>query len=428
MRPFTFLAMASSAEIRARLEALNQTGLLDSPPEQDFDRLTRLTCHLLKVPVALVSLVAQNRQFFKSSQGLPEPWASMRQTPLSFSFCQHVVNRREPLIITDARNNSLVCDNLAVSELGVIGYLGIPLVTPENYVIGSLCAIDNQPRVWSEADISNLTDLAALTIKEIELRFHLDRLRQTEHDLRQRTQELEQTNQELEQFTRIASHDLANPLNTILGFSELLQRGYESQLDAGGRKLLNALIRNSQKMKVLLQDLLAYARSGHTSFEKTPINLKTLIADTLENLESKITENQAVIQYEQLPVILGDSTYLRLLLQNLIENAIKYRRETNPHIRISASQDSKWCQIQVRDNGIGIEKQYLQSIFEPFRRVNASYRHAGSGIGLATSKRIVEQHGGKIWAESELGKGSVFHIMLPAIETNHIQDCSNEAT
>ena len=127
---------------QGRLAALRKTGLLDTPPEHAFDRLTRFVTRILNVPVSLVSLVDADRQFFKSEIGLPEPWASLRQTPLSHSFCQHLVTADVPLVVEDAPNNPLVCDNLAIRDLGVVSYLGVPLVNPDGYVLGSLCAID----------------------------------------------------------------------------------------------------------------------------------------------------------------------------------------------------------------------------------------------------------------------------------------------
>jgi PAS domain S-box-containing protein len=158
-----------------RLAALASTGLLDSAAEPSFDRLTRLATRLLGTPVALVSLVDANRQFFKSCVGLPEPWASQRETPLSHSFCQHVVSMREPLVIDDARLDFRVKDNLAISDLGVIAYLGIPLAF-NGHVIGSFCAIDGKPRAWTSDDIALLRDLADSVVTEIHLRAQRDEI------------------------------------------------------------------------------------------------------------------------------------------------------------------------------------------------------------------------------------------------------------
>jgi PAS domain S-box-containing protein len=144
--------------------------LLDSAPEEAFDRVTRLAARVLQVPVVLVSLVDRDRQFFKSQVGLPEPWASACQTPLSHSFCQHVVVRHSPLVIPDARLDPLVRENQAVTDLGVVAYAGVPLATREGHVLGALCAIDGEPRAWTDEDVVVLRDLAALVVTEIELR------------------------------------------------------------------------------------------------------------------------------------------------------------------------------------------------------------------------------------------------------------------
>jgi hypothetical protein len=162
-----------------RLAALQRTGLLDSPYEEVFDRLTRLVSKSLGAPVALISLVDADRQWFKSAVGLPEPWASRRETPLSHSFCRHVVASGEPLVVTDARAHPLVRTNRAVTELGVVAYAGIPLVTSDGHALGALCTIDGQPREWTAEQLEILGDLAAAVIAEIELRRKVQEL-QTE--------------------------------------------------------------------------------------------------------------------------------------------------------------------------------------------------------------------------------------------------------
>ena len=153
----------------ARLRELRGTRLLDSPPEESFDRLTRLTSTVLNVPIALVSLVEDDRQFFKSCVGLPQPWARQRQTPLSHSFCQHVVESREPLVVSDAREHPMLRDNPAIRDIGVIAYIGAPLITPTGNVLGTLCAIDHQPRHWTTEQVEILTNLAGSVLSEIQL-------------------------------------------------------------------------------------------------------------------------------------------------------------------------------------------------------------------------------------------------------------------
>ncbi len=153
-----------------RLAALHESALLDTPAEESFDRLARVAAKIVGAPVALVTAVDRDRQFFKSCLGLPEPWATRRETPLSHSFCQHVVTAREPVIVTDARKDSRFISNLAIRDLGVIAYLGVPLITAEGQAIGTLCVIDHKPRIWAHEEIGLVTDIAAAVVTEITLR------------------------------------------------------------------------------------------------------------------------------------------------------------------------------------------------------------------------------------------------------------------
>lgn len=162
-------AQAPASADPERLRALRESGLLDTPPEERFDRITELVRKVLAVPVALVSLVDADRQFFKSQAGLSEPWASERETPLSHSFCQYAVSSKDPLVVSDARQHPVLRDNLAVQDLDVIAYAGVPLVTEGGYALGTLCAIDHEPRFWTTEQIGLLDDLAQLTVDEMKL-------------------------------------------------------------------------------------------------------------------------------------------------------------------------------------------------------------------------------------------------------------------
>ena len=155
-----------------RLAALRSADLLDTPPEEPFDRLARLAAKVVNAPVALVTAVDRDRQYFKSCLGLPEPWATRRETPLSHSFCQHVVAAREPVIVSDARKDERLLDNLAITELGVIAYLGVPLITRDGHAVGTLCVIDHEPRIWGSDEIDLIKDIAAAVVTEISLREH----------------------------------------------------------------------------------------------------------------------------------------------------------------------------------------------------------------------------------------------------------------
>jgi GAF domain-containing protein len=161
----------------SRLAALQRTGLLDSPPEAAFDRLTNLATKIIRAPVALVSLVDSDRQFFKSATGLAEPWRSRRGTPLTHSVCKHVVATARELVVNDARAHPLLCGNMAIQDLGIVAYAGAPLVTTDGHALGSLCVVDTKPREWTDGDLDILRDLAAIAMREIEVR---QLLRETE--------------------------------------------------------------------------------------------------------------------------------------------------------------------------------------------------------------------------------------------------------
>lgn len=163
------LDAAAAVEDVGRLDALHATGLLDSDISPSFDRLARLAAHVLHAPVALVSLVDADRQFFKSCLGLPEPWASRRGSPLTHSFCQHAVAAREPLLVSDAREHPVLRENLAIRDMGVIAYAGIPLIDSDGHALGTLCVIDSQPRQWTTNQVQLLGDIAASVVTEITL-------------------------------------------------------------------------------------------------------------------------------------------------------------------------------------------------------------------------------------------------------------------
>lgn len=222
-----------------RLAALRELGLLDTPAEEAFDRLARLAARLRKVPIALVSLVDADRQFFKSCLGLPEPWASWRETPLSHSFCQHVVATCAPLIIGDARTHPGLRNNLAIRDLNVIAYLGIPLTLPNGYTVGSFCVFDSVARAWTPLDIETVRDFAAAVMSEIALH---RRRSQLEEGIARRATELEETQQALSRShaqTHAAEFQITEILERITdGFVALDKDWYYTYINRRGAEML----------------------------------------------------------------------------------------------------------------------------------------------------------------------------------------------
>ncbi len=219
-------ALRAALADEGRLAALKRTRLLDTPPEEAFDRLTRLVCRALGAPVALVSLVEADRQFFKSVVGLPEPWSLLRQTSLLHSFCQHVVANGAPLLVQDARGHPLVSDSFAIDDLGVLAYLGMPLATADGHVLGALCAIDTQPRDWTPGDAAALRDLAAVTMGEVTLRrvaLELeDGLRAARAD-RGNTQARARRLEALRELGNGVAHDLLNVMQCVQSGARLAE-------------------------------------------------------------------------------------------------------------------------------------------------------------------------------------------------------------
>lgn len=231
-----------------------------------------------------------------------------------------------------------------------------------------------------------------------------------EKKVRQRTAEIESKNEELEQFAYVASHDLQEPLRTISGFVELLAKEYRDRLDGNGEKYLAYLSQASDRMKILIKDLLDYSRLGREK-QARPIDCNILIEEVLADLGKSIRESGARITTGDLPSLYAYPTELKLLFQNLIANAIKFRhreRVAEIHISAEAGKDNHHWKFTVSDNGIGMEKQFLDRIFIIFQRLHTRDQYEGSGIGLAHCKKIVELHGGSIRAESEPGQGSRF--------------------
>lgn len=236
----------------------------------------------------------------------------------------------------------------------------------------------------------------------------------TEKNLTGIVEELKRSNEELEQFAYITSHDLQEPLRTIVSFTQLLEMRYKGKFDSDADEFMGYMVNASLRMKEMIQGLLDYSRIGREEINFTTINLKDILKNALFKLKPIIEENNAVITCDKLPSVTGDSKLLIQLFENLISNSIKFKGERDPEIHISSTKSSKKNEyiISIEDNGIGIDLQYADRIFKVFKRLHTLSEYKGAGIGLAICRRIVEIHGGNIWVESELNEGSKFYFTL----------------
>jgi PAS domain S-box-containing protein len=237
--------------------------------------------------------------------------------------------------------------------------------------------------------------------------------KRAEESLRRTAEELGRSNSDLEQFAYVASHDLQEPLRMVAGFVQLLQRQYAGRLDAEADKYIDFAVDGAKRMQTLINDLLAYSRVGTRGQEPTPTDAAAALEHALANLLASIDETAAQITHGELPTVRADQVQIVQLFQNLIGNALKFRGETPPKIHVDATrQDDRW-RFSVSDNGIGIDPQFQQRIFLIFQRLHTREHYPGTGIGLAICKKIVDRHGGRIWVQSQSGRGATFYFTLP---------------
>jgi PAS domain S-box-containing protein len=237
-------------------------------------------------------------------------------------------------------------------------------------------------------------------------------LKSAKEELLRRADELSRSNAELEQFAYIASHDLQEPLRMISSYCQLLQRRYDKQLDNDGIEFIRFAVDGAKRMQNLINDLLAYSRVGTRGQPFKTTDCNQIMRQVTDNLKLAIEESGVKIDYADLPTILGDETQLVQLFQNLVGNAIKFRRKDQPEIGIDTVRENGRWVFSISDNGIGIDENFAERIFVIFQRLHNNSEYAGTGIGLAICKKIVERHGGQIWVQSRQGEGSTFSFTL----------------
>jgi two-component system CheB/CheR fusion protein len=231
-------------------------------------------------------------------------------------------------------------------------------------------------------------------------------------DMMKRAAELAASNAELERFAYIASHDLQEPLRMVTSFLQLLQKKYSGQLDEKADQYIHYAVDGAERMKALIMDLLEYSKVGVGKESWSRVNMSTVISELAEVFREKIIELRARIEIGDLPEVWGDKVQMAQLFQNLVGNALKYHSNRPPVIRIRAKEEAGSWEFEVRDNGIGIDPLFFDKIFIIFQRLNNKSDYAGTGIGLAICKKIVERHGGRIWVESVPGEGSAFFFTI----------------
>jgi light-regulated signal transduction histidine kinase (bacteriophytochrome) len=272
-------------------------------------------------------------------------------------------------------------------------------------------------RAHDELDIRVHQRTKELKEANVSLQNEIAERKRAEEGLKRAVDDLARSNKELEQFAYVASHDLQEPLRTVASYVDLLSMKYKGKLDEKADKYIFYAVDGASRMSTLINDLLTYSRVGTRGKPFEQVDMNVVFKSAVDNLKSSIRGQRAEISHDELPGVFGDETQLVQLLQNMIGNAIKFRKkDTIPRIHISAARGSDAWTFGVRDNGIGIEPEFCERIFTIFQRLHTRDEYPGTGVGLAICRRIVERHGGRIWLESRLGEGSTFFFTMPIKE------------
>lgn len=399
----------------ARLAELKSYCVLDTEPEQQFDALTELASSILNMPIALVSLIDEERQWFKSHHGI-----DVSETPREFAFCSHTILQTDVFEVTDSREDERFFDNpLVAGEPKVIFYAGAPLITSEGNNLGTLCVIDHEPHQFSDENKRQLQIIADQVISQLQLRKQL--ILQTENlsellsltqDVNLKNKELNRINKELKGFTAAASHDLKAPLIGIDQLANMIEQDIKNDQLAELPQGIGMIRQRTKRLNLLLDDLLAYAYVGHERAIIEQVDTKELVAELFmlsapEGFKLKIKS--------ELPILVTHKSPLQQVLQNLITNAIKHHHLAEGCVSVSCEESETRYTFAIQDDGPGIDPLFHEHIFGMFKRLKTRDEVEGSGIGLSMVQKIVENYNGEVSIESELNKGSTFYFSWPKL-------------
>jgi len=382
-----------------RLSDLKSYHILDTLSETEYDNLTQIASEICNTPISLISLIDENRQWFKSAQGL-----DAKETPREYAFCGHAINKPdEVLIVEDSRKDDRFKDNpLVTDDPKVIFYAGVPLITEKGFPLGTLCVIDNEPKHLNKNQINSLSALSNQAMQLIELRKKTRLLNET-------LANLEQRNEELHNFAFTAAHDLKSPLNNISGLLEMFNDSFASSVGKEGSVILEHIKDSTENLRNLISSLLKYSQNNKLlKKDKTFINVKKLEAD-IRSLFSN-TDGTMISFKSEIDELYANKTAIIQILINLISNSIKYNDKDSTQVEIGISENKDDYMFYVEDNGPGIDMEQRDKIFKIFTVLKSSdkFGKRGNGIGLATVKKLVLAFGGSIDIESKKGLGSKF--------------------
>jgi signal transduction histidine kinase len=385
-----------------------------------FDDLTTLAMQVCRTPVALLRLGREQRAFFKSSTGFMASELSRAEV-----FCGHVRENKEVLVVHDALKDPRFAQHPLVTRQPALRFFaGVSVVDAQGGVAGVLCVLDYLPRALAFEQANALKTLARQVALRLELDHalaecaqHTGELQELNANLearvRERTAQLQTANADLEAFAQSVAHDLRAPLRRLEGLPNLLLEKHGPTLPADARRHLELLCRNARQMTQLVDDLLAFSRFNHQPLHKETVRTGDLVAELVEVLRREYEERQLVLRVHELCDCQADPALLRQVFVNLIANAIKFTARCEASLIEIGSYASQGCTVYfVADNGVGFDMRQAHKLFSAFQRLHRADEFEGTGLGLSIVRRIVERHGGRIWAESTPGQGARFHFTL----------------
>lgn len=403
-----------------RLNAINNlaVALLGKYELEDIAReVTSKTMQQLGLEECIIFLLDKEQNELReiATSGVDRPEGSVTGIQLGKGIVGAVAASGKPEMIADttADRRYIVWSKQRKSELAV------PIIA-DGEVIGVIDSEHSERNFYTQDHLQVVTTIANMigaqlksAIAQREKAIAEEALKKSEAQLKEKTQKLEAQNAELEQFAYIASHDLQEPIWTVIGFVQMIQEEYKDQLGADAEQYLDFILKSSGRMRELVMGLLDYSRIGKEKV-LAKVDINNTVKEVLADMTVSIKESNAVIEVNNLPVMTGYPLEMRQLFQNLISNAIKFRKkDTQPVITVSAEKHiNEWC-FSVKDNGIGIDEKYSDKIFVIFKQLHNRNEYEGTGIGLSHCKKIVELHGGRIWQESVPEEGTTFFFTIP---------------